>query len=102
MEPMFVFLGCRRVVCYESKLVAKNVGKNKIYCLPQILSLEVNAESKRHGTMYHLTVGKFHVYFVLQTPKSSPVRRIFVLHLWLEVKELIPLRNNNDDTCNRL
>jgi hypothetical protein len=52
MEPTFVFLGCRRVLCYESKLVAKNAGKNKIYSLPQILSLEVNAECKRHGTFY--------------------------------------------------
>jgi hypothetical protein len=52
MEPMFVFLGRRRILCYESKLAAKNVGKNKIYSLPQILSLEVNAECKRHGTIY--------------------------------------------------
>jgi len=52
MEPEVVFLGCRRVLCYESKLVAKNVGKNKIYSLPQILSLEVNAQCNRHGTFY--------------------------------------------------
>jgi hypothetical protein len=52
MEPEFVFLGCRRVLCYESKLVAKNVGKNKIYSLPQILSLVVNVQCKRHGTIY--------------------------------------------------
>jgi hypothetical protein len=52
MEPTFVFLGCRRVVCYESKLMAKNMGKDKIYSRPQILSLEVNAEYKTHGTMY--------------------------------------------------
>jgi hypothetical protein len=52
MEPKSVFLGCRRVLCYESKLVAKNVGKNKIYSLPQILRLEVNAECKKHGTIY--------------------------------------------------
>ena len=51
MEPTFVFVGCRRVLCYGSKLVAKNVGRNKIYILPHILSLEVKAECKRHGTI---------------------------------------------------
>ena len=52
MQPTFVFLGCRRVLYYESKLVAENVGKNRIYSLLQILRLEDKAERKSHGTIY--------------------------------------------------